>query len=141
MKKLGATGILYNEGRILLGERDRDDAAWAGYLCTPGGGVEPGESVNAATIREFREETGLEVRVLDWCCVEESERTLLIFSQVTFGSPRLEAKPLDGFSSVTWFSWAEIWAEEERITPLTFAGLRRFKQYLNFYKHYPGDDV
>ncbi len=59
-------GILEEEGRILV------IANWRGFvrgrvLCwdVPGGGVEVGESLEAACVREFREETGLSVRVRD----------------------------------------------------------------------------
>jgi 8-oxo-dGTP diphosphatase len=45
------------DGRILLGERVKPDEApsW----CLPGGAVEPGESFEAAAVRELGEETGI----------------------------------------------------------------------------------
>lgn len=46
------------QGRVLL-HRRADNGFWA----LPGGGVELGESVIEACVREVREETGLEVRV------------------------------------------------------------------------------
>ncbi|XVQ12779.1 NUDIX hydrolase [Spirillospora sp. CA-255316] len=48
-------------GRLLLIRRGRAPAA--GTWSVPGGRVEPGESDEAAVIREMREETGLEVAV------------------------------------------------------------------------------
>lgn len=50
--------ILDNHGRILL-ERRSDSGMWG----LPGGGIEAGESVLQAAIREVREETGLEVNI------------------------------------------------------------------------------
>jgi 8-oxo-dGTP pyrophosphatase MutT (NUDIX family) len=47
-----------SEGRILM-EKRRDCGLWG----TPGGKIEPGESVAAAAIRETREETGLTIEV------------------------------------------------------------------------------
>ncbi len=44
---------------VLLQRRD-DNGKWG----LPGGGVEPGESVRVAVIREVREETGLDVEPL-----------------------------------------------------------------------------
>ena len=47
--------ILTGEGLLL--QRRSDNGLWG----LPGGGVEPGESVTEAVVREVREETGLEV--------------------------------------------------------------------------------
>lgn len=50
--------IVDEEGRILLEQR-RDNGMWG----LPGGGIELGESVCEAALREVREETGLNVRI------------------------------------------------------------------------------
>jgi ADP-ribose pyrophosphatase YjhB (NUDIX family) len=47
--------ILTGEGLLL--QRRTDNGLWG----LPGGGVEPGESVSLAVVREVKEETGLEV--------------------------------------------------------------------------------
>ena len=49
-----------DQGRILLIRRI-DNEFWS----IPGGGVEPGESVSAATVREVSEETGIDCEVTD----------------------------------------------------------------------------
>ena len=58
MPILGATVAIIDDGRILLTKRE-DFEVW----CLPGGGVEAGESVAQAAVREAREETGLEVEL------------------------------------------------------------------------------
>jgi len=55
----GVAAVILTTDGVLLQRRD-DNGKWG----LPGGGVEPGESVRAAIIREVREETGLEVEPL-----------------------------------------------------------------------------
>lgn len=62
VRPLGAKGVTWRDGRVLLGRR----AGWvAGYPgaweFAPGGVVEPGESPARTVARELREETGIEV--------------------------------------------------------------------------------
>jgi ADP-ribose pyrophosphatase YjhB (NUDIX family) len=53
---VGVAVAVLHGGRVLLTKRE-DFEVW----CLPGGGLEPGESVAQAAVREVREETGLEV--------------------------------------------------------------------------------
>jgi len=53
-------GAVIREGRVLLAQRTRP-ADLAGLWELPGGKVEPGESAEAALVRELREELGVEV--------------------------------------------------------------------------------
>jgi 8-oxo-dGTP diphosphatase len=60
---LGVGAVLVDrDGRVLLVRRAHPPSAGAWTL--PGGRVEPGESTEAAIVREVREETALETRVL-----------------------------------------------------------------------------
>ena len=52
----GVAAVIFRDEAVLLQRRD-DNGKWG----LPGGGVEPGESVRAAIVREVREETGLAV--------------------------------------------------------------------------------
>ena len=60
--------LIYDEDRILLQNRVKKD--WQGYTL-PGGHVEAGESIVAATIREMREETGLTVKHPQLCGIKQ----------------------------------------------------------------------
>ena len=79
------TGILVEQGRILL-VRQRLSATRGWSL--PGGRLERGETLEEGPLREFREETGLEVRVdrlLYLCDAEPSGHMLL---HITFAVTR-----------------------------------------------------
>ncbi len=58
--RTGCSAIIFDDTRerILLTRRT-DNGRW----CLPGGGTDPGESLEETCIREVREETGLHVRV------------------------------------------------------------------------------
>lgn len=56
MPTLGVTVAVIRDGRVLVTKR-ADFPMW----CLPGGGVDAGESVAQAAVREVREETGLRV--------------------------------------------------------------------------------
>ncbi len=60
LPRIRLTGILVEDGKVLLvKEVLRERSRWN----LPGGGLEPGETIEAGLIRELREETGLAVRV------------------------------------------------------------------------------
>ena len=126
---VGASGILTRKGKVLLGLRSADDSSLPGQWCTPGGGVEPGERINDAIVREFLEETDLKVSVLpDFVSVQErisdKSHTVLVFKHVTCDNATpLEAK--EGFSQVRWFSKEEI---PLNTTEMTRAALHEFFQ-------------
>lgn len=50
---------------VLLGKRSMKKVDFPGYLALPGGGIDEFETPTDAAIREFREETGLELQMLD----------------------------------------------------------------------------
>ncbi|KEK23207.1 NUDIX hydrolase [Bacillus gaemokensis] len=54
-----ATGILIEEGKLLIVKQKVSDRNWS----LPGGRVENGETLEEAIIREMKEETGLETRI------------------------------------------------------------------------------
>lgn len=57
--KLGACAVIFDgEGRVLL--EQRSDCGWWGVT---GGGMDAGETLAAAAVREAREETGLDVEI------------------------------------------------------------------------------
>lgn len=57
-----AAGVLREDGRVLLAQRQPEDSL-GGFWEFPGGKIEPGEEPRAALRRELREELGIDVRV------------------------------------------------------------------------------
>lgn len=60
MVKIRANVLIKDKGKILLMHRIKNGIE---YFVLPGGGVEDGESVVDAAIREAKEETGLDVTI------------------------------------------------------------------------------
>lgn len=69
---VGIAAIVFDARRVLLVERDREPSR--GLWSLPGGVLELGESLADGLRRELREETGLDVRILE--VVEVFERIL-----------------------------------------------------------------
>jgi 8-oxo-dGTP diphosphatase len=85
---VGVGGIVILDGRALLVRRA--SAPLKGQWSIPGGALEAGETIEAGVRREMREETGLEVRVLD--LIEVWER---IIPGEAGGPPRFHFVVLD----------------------------------------------
>lgn len=57
-----AVGLVWNDRReLLLGRMSPERGVFPGQWGLPGGGVEPGESLEQALSREMREELGIEI--------------------------------------------------------------------------------
>jgi len=67
---VGVGAIIFDAGRVLLVERAKEPHR--GLWSLPGGALEVGETLADALRREIREETGLEIRILE--VVEVFER-------------------------------------------------------------------
>ncbi len=105
-----ASAVVTRNGRALLARRAR--APFEGYWDLPGGFIEPDEDPIAAVKREVREETGLEIEVLDLLGIfpdrygEAGEPTLNIHYLARAGAD--QPRPADDVAEVCWFGPTEL---------------------------------
>ena len=113
--------------------RIRDPAGGNAFWITSGGGLEPGENIEAGLRRELREELGLEDFVigplvwrrhhtLDWAGKRVSQREQYHVVNVARFEPRM-SDPLE-MQVVECFRWwpvVELAHATERLTPLALA--------------------
>lgn len=57
-------GIVVFQNKVLLMKRSRPSSDGLGYWELPGGGLEYGETPNQALLRELKEETGLDSKII-----------------------------------------------------------------------------
>ena len=67
-----AVAVLHCQGQVLIGQRG-PATPLAGYWEFPGGKMLPGETPEEAAVRECREETGLEIRILELLAVVDHQ--------------------------------------------------------------------
>lgn len=87
MKKNRASAIIpYEDGLIVIKRIKGDNENREEYYTIPGGGQEEGESIEEATLREIREELGIEVELTDKCYELESQGRKQYFSIAKYKS-------------------------------------------------------
>ena len=101
-QRLTARCLVYHRGLVLCVLHDGNRR----NIGLPGGGVEPGETVEQAAARELHEETGLEAVELDPVSViDEPKKRTVTFRCLASGWPRGSHE-----GSVAWATPAELLA-------------------------------
>ena len=72
MKTVNVVAAIIRQGDKILATQ-RGYGEWEGWWEFPGGKVEPGETPEAALVREIREELGAEIRVGEFLCTAEHD--------------------------------------------------------------------
>ena len=123
--RVGVSGILWCDGKVLLGLRHPGDLSLPNHWCTPGGGVNFRETLRDALIREFKEETHLTITVGDIVTVTEriSSDPPERHSVMAFYRVYSDGKPEVGedLVAVDWFNWDEL--QKLPVTEQTMAAL------------------
>ncbi|MDN3026518.1 (deoxy)nucleoside triphosphate pyrophosphohydrolase [Streptomyces sp. S.PB5] len=101
---------LLNTGRLLAARRSAPPEL-SGRWELPGGKVEPGETPEAALVRELREELGVEVaageRIPGQWPLREPYVLQVWTAELLPGSP--DPKPLQDHDDLRWLTAAELW--------------------------------
>lgn len=58
-RRVCVRGVIYKDGQLFCQELKNNDGTGRGFWCTPGGGLENGESLVEGLYREMIEETGV----------------------------------------------------------------------------------
>ena len=62
-RRVNVRAIIWRDGKLLAAKQKNTDGSETKYWCTPGGGLDPGESLQEGVAREIMEETGIEAKV------------------------------------------------------------------------------
>lgn len=104
----GRAGLIFIRNKeILLLYRFKNGRE---YFAFPGGGIEEGETVEGAAMREAKEETGLDIKLGEklWTNLNKSEETEHYFLVTEFsgglklGGPEEERSSLDNIYRLEW---------------------------------------
>jgi 8-oxo-dGTP diphosphatase len=114
--RVRVSGICVLEDRLLL-VKHRGLGKAGTFWAPPGGGMHFGESATDALVREFREETGLDVEVKRYLCVNEYLGNPLHAVELFFEVGIQSGELLTGHDpemqqqlimDVRWWEWGEI---------------------------------
>ncbi|MFB7407910.1 (deoxy)nucleoside triphosphate pyrophosphohydrolase [Streptomyces sp. NPDC056202] len=122
-------GALYDRGRLLAARRSAP-VELAGRWELPGGKLEPGESPEAALVRELREELGVEVepgeRIPGEWPLKPGYVLWVWTARLLSGEPR----PLEDHDALRWLTRSELdsvdWLDQDR--PAVAEAARRLPQ-------------
>lgn len=137
---IGVVGVVVRGGRLLAIARAGATTA-PGKICFPGGGIEPGESEEAALRREMREELGLEAEPLRrlWDC-RTRWNVQLSWWQATIADDALPIANPDEVASFHWLTPAELERHPELLeSNLDFLAAWRQKVFDLLGLEYPPD--
>ena len=104
---VGAAALVWNHARQILLLRHTREKGWQDLWATPGGFAERGEAPEACTVRETKEETGLDLTItaltkIIICHVTEGTRQLQYMFFQFEGEANGSARPGDGIAAVAW---------------------------------------
>lgn len=109
--KIGSAVLVVKDGKFLLGKRNKGKTS-KGLWIIPGGEVKFGETTQDAAIREIKEETDLDIEIINLIGFKEIIDILDNYHKMVFfylATPKhMNIKAKDDISNVGFFSLDEI---------------------------------
>ncbi len=97
-KRVSARAIIIEENSILtmFRRKKKDNGVVKEYYVIPGGGVEDGETIRDACIREIKEEYNVDIKILGYLGFDEKEDTIghMFHCEIISGVPQLGGEEL-----------------------------------------------
>lgn len=103
MSKNRASAIIpYQNGLVVIKRIKGKGAEKEEYYTIPGGGQEEGETIEEATIREIREELGIEIELTDKCYELESQGRKQYFFVAEYKSGKIGSGKGDEMTNIDY---------------------------------------
>lgn len=118
-KRVRATAVVPNGSAILMIRRRRGGEE---YYVLPGGGVEDGETVEKAVMRELEEETTIKADLKRKLCeFMDSEGRIhkLFLCDYVSGTPRLSSDSVEAAYATENNTYEPVWVETDKLETLT----------------------
>lgn len=119
-KRVTARGVVVDNGRVLLMERWNTGQH---YFSIPGGGVEPGETLEVAAQREIEEEAGIRVKIdrkIYEVDMEDSVHHIYLCRFIS-GSPELQQHSEEAHQQWSGNRFEPKWVQVSQVESLPFA--------------------
>ena len=91
-RRVSARAIILRDNKLLVFKRKRfdvEEGSFLEYYSIPGGGVEMGESIEDACVRELKEEMGIDIKLLQKVAVRYANRheNHMYVAEIVSGEP------------------------------------------------------
>lgn len=107
-KKLIAVGIIKKEGKILIAQRTKKDAAF-GKWEFPGGKLEVGETLEECLKRELHEELGIHAVIGEYFCTSSFYHNGILYDMCVFMVTSYQGEiQLIEHSAIAWLEPTEL---------------------------------
>ncbi len=121
MKKIRTVAVVVNDGKVLIMHRIKNGKEYYNF---PGGGVEEGETIEQAVLREAKEETSLEIKIeklLYHHIYDNGSEQFFYLCRYVSGEPKLgEGNELKGMQKGEENYYEPMWYEIGKMSQLLF---------------------